>query len=766
MGSANYRNMKMTGLKKLVSFGVLGALGLSACGEKSEQVQAPAGGGGTKEVATKAAAAEPVAAPAPAGDLTAVAKATGFAKYLPDTTQAYAGVYDGKGFIESLQGSAIVKLFEEQVRDNGDPEFSLEDVAEDPQAQMAIALLGEEIFLAVGEGTPLQTANLVSINESVTRHWAHTLVKMGEAALTGEEDFDDPEMIILPLVVRLLGDAKAGIGALEKAQMPPVTLGFKISDEDMRGQLFETVAQGIGAMLEEIGPDGEGFAEAINVERGGSKFTGLKVVGEKLVAALPPDVKEGMAEVMDAATVDKLIAILESRDLVIAVGVHENYLVGFSGSSADELQIAESPSESILARPEAAFMKSYTGKKLLGLMTISKELQESVTKEASLFGSLATGLREGLSETEAFGDTRDIEALLELIVEQERGLLSMQGYTPAGLVAFVEDGLKIEGHGGSTMPELDLDAPRNYAGLAGGEGVFLFANQVANRDYAEKTLEYLDTLGQTVYLGVKQAAKMQLPDAAGELEQFQEGFGMFDERILPHLLELWTGLRGDLVSGLGNEGAILVDLGGELPTVPGLPQIVVDEGKAPRLALLAPARDKEKLKSSWVNIDKALNGILKIMSEMTGENIPMQKPMSSEKNELKTWFFPFPFQSDDFVLNVSVDEKNVYASTSKSFVQALSARMAEGQPDPAAKGAYFKVDFTALNDYINGWFKLLEENKDEIFGEDSPAAEDFLEELPIARQVLAAFGELKGISGHLRKEGGVLRSSIHIEAGN
>ena len=759
--------MKTKGLKGLVGLGVLGALGLSACGEKNEQAQAPAVGGGTKEVALKASADQPAAEAAPAADLTAVAQATGFAKYLPATTQAYAGVFDGKGFLDGLRGSALVQLFEEQVQDNGDPDFSLENLEEVPEAQMAVALLGEEIFLGVGQGAPLQTTNLVGINESTTRHWAKFIVKMGEANLSGEGEFgNDPSALRMPLVTGILGDPKAGIGSLEKAQMPPVTIGFKISDEDMRGQLFETVAQGIGAMLEEVGPDGEGFAEAINVERAGSKFTGLKIVGEKLVAALPPDVKEGLAQFLDAATVDKLIGILESKDLVLAVGVHDNYLVGFTGSSADELQIAGSPAESILSRPEAAFMKSYAGKKLLGLMTISKELQESITKEASLFGSLAAGLREGLAETKVFGDTQDIEALLELVVEQERGLLSMQSYTPSGVVAFLEDGLKVEGYGGSTMPELDLDTPRNYAGLAEGEGVFLFANQVASRDYLEKGFEYLDTLGQTAYLGAKQAARMQVPDAPGDFEDFQGGFAMFDEKIRPHLLELWSGLRGDLVSGLGNEGAILVDLGGEFPTVPGLPQLVVDEGKAPRLALLALAQDKEKLKSSWVNVDKALNGILKVISEMTGENIPMQKPMSSEKNELKTWFFPFPFQSDDFVLNVSVDEKNVYASTSKSFVQALSAKMEEGEVDPAAKGAYFKVDFTALNDYVNGWLKLLEDNKDEIFGEGSPDAEDFMEGLPIAKQVLAAFGEVKGITGHIRKEDGVIRSSLHFKAGN
>ena len=187
-------------------------------------------------------------------------------------------------------------------------------------------------------------------------------------------------------------------------------------------------------------------------------------------------------------------------------------------------------------------------------------------------------------------------------------------------------------------------------------------------------MEYIDSIGETIYLGAKHVANMELPEG-GDLDEFKEGFGMFDEQIRTHLLELWMSLRGDLMGGLGDEGAVIVDLKGELPTVPGLPQLVADEGKAPRISLLAPAIDPTKLESSWKRINKSMQGILKVVSEMTGENIPMQKPMSSEKNDLKTWFFPFPFQTDDFVLSVSVDKKNFFASTSKAFVQDLSAKL-------------------------------------------------------------------------------------------
>ncbi len=761
--------MKTNRLHLFGLLGVLGGFGLSACGDNNSDAAVPAGGGGSKEVALKAVAGDPAPAPAPAGDLEAVAKATGFARLMPNTTHAYIGIYDGKGFVDEIRKSALLKLAEEQLGDNLVPdEFDLENLDENPQAQMITALLGEEIFLGVGKDVPGQLSNLVAFNESYSRHSMKASVEMATAFLTGEgPEFDEnnPEAALQTLLGGLIGDLKGGLGVLEKAQMPPLTLGFKVSDEEKRGQLFEIAAQGIGAMLEEIGPDGEGFAEAVNLERAGSKFTGLTIKGEELVASMPPDVKEGLTQFMDAAAVDKLMKTLESKNIVMAIGVHENYLVGFLGSSADDLQIAASPAESLLSRPEAAFMKSFAGKRLVSFTTVSKELQDS-SRGSSVFGSMATGLKEGLAETEAFGDSQDLEVLLGLIAEQERAILNLHTFTPGGSVTFLEEGLKMEIFGGSAVPGTDLDTPRRYAGLGKDDGVFLFANWVSNPDYTEKVLEYVETLGQTIYLAAQQVARMDLPDeVAIDLEEMTNVFGMFDEQIRPHFLKLWSGLRDDMVAGLGEEGAVVVDLKGALPTVPGLPQLLVDEGKAPRIAILAPTKDKKKLGDSWDKTEKALNGILKIVSEMTGENIPMQRPMSSEKNDLKTWFFPFPFQSDDFVLNVSVDENNLYASTSKSYVQDLSARLEKAEVDSAATGAYFNVNFAVLNAYLNDWIKLLEEKQVDIFGEGSPDAEDLMEALPMVKMAVAGLGELKNIRGHTRKENGVLRTSVHFRTG-
>ena len=140
----------------------------------------------------------------------------------------------------------------------------------------------------------------------------------------------------------------------------------------------------------------------------------------------------------------------------------------------------------------------------------------------------------------------------------------------------------------------------------------------------------------------------------------------------------------------------------------------------------------------------------------------MQKPMSSEKDDLKTWFMMIPFQNDDFVLSVSVDEQNFFASTSKSFVQDLSASLKEAKADPKDIGAVLEVDFGVLRSYLGDWVALVDENAEELFG-GPEGAEGFRGELPKIREAISATEELDSLSVRTRKENGILRSTLHFK---
>ena len=85
--------------------------------------------------------------------------------------------------------------------------------------------------------------------------------------------------------------------------------------------------------------------------------------------------------------------------------------------------------------------------------------------------------------------------------------------------------------------------------------------------------------------------------------------------------------------------------------------------------MVSPVTDRAKLAGSWDKMNTTLTGTLAKVSEMTGQEIPMQKPISSDKDGNTTWFFPMPFFTDDFMPSVTVGDKWFVASTSKN--QAL-----------------------------------------------------------------------------------------------
>ena len=67
-------------------------------------------------------------------------------------------------------------------------------------------------------------------------------------------------------------------------------------------------------------------------------------------------------------------------------------------------------------------------------------------------------------------------------------------------------------------------------------------------------------------------------EGAEELAQFQEGFAVFNDKFRSDALGLWDAM-GTADAGLGKETALVVDLKGAMPPLPGVPQELVDGGR-------------------------------------------------------------------------------------------------------------------------------------------------------------------------------------------
>jgi hypothetical protein len=232
---------------------------------------------------------------------------------------------------------------------------------------------------------------------------------------------------------------------------------------------------------------------------------------------------------------------------------------------------------------------------------------------------------------------------------------------------------------------------------------------------------------------------------------------MFDTQFRPDAVAMWDALSGDFNGSLGRERACVIDLNGSVPALPGIPQALVDQGKFPRLSIVAPVTDRTKLAASWQTINTSATHLLAKISEMAGKEIPMQKPISSDKAGYTTWFFPMPFFNDDFMPSVTVGDQWFAASTSKNQALDLVNKAANG--GATRTGLCFTLNFKTLQKFARETLGLLDKNAAAIFGADGISAG----QMENAGGLIEALDDMDALTVHARREGGVLRSSIHLK---
>ena len=94
---------------------------------------------------------------------------------------------------------------------------------------------------------------------------------------------------------------------------------------------------------------------------------------------------------------------------------------------------------------------------------------------------MTNGLRDGLAGADGLGDTRDLEAMFKIVAEREAALRKLVGNDSLGMVAFFEEGLKIESFGGTDNGMVDWKSPNKLARLGDSEDVLLFADMTTRR---------------------------------------------------------------------------------------------------------------------------------------------------------------------------------------------------------------------------------------------------------------------------------------------
>ena len=188
-----------------------------------------------------------------------------------------------------------------------------------------------------------------------------------------------------------------------------------------------------------------------------------------------------------------------------------------------------------------------------------------------------------------------------------------------------------------------------------------------------------------------------------------------DELFRPKLLALWDILKNRLQAGLGSESAVVVDLKGSMPKIPGVPNVLSANGKVPRILVGYTVTDRALVSQAWDEMVPVINDIAKsIPGQEQGAEFQLPDPVTSEKGDLKTHFITLPFTSNDFLPSVSVSDKLFFMSTSKNLSEDIAANAKPGEKT----GMLLNMNFDALRAFGKDWLRLVMENTEEVFGGD------------------------------------------------
>ncbi|GAA5481014.1 hypothetical protein [Haloferula sargassicola] len=545
----------------------------------------------------------------------------------------------------------------------------------------------------------------------------------------------------------IIGEVEKFLPQLQQLRVPPIVFASKISDESARQQAMDQ----IGSLFSMAAPQGE----AVSFASAGSDFNGFKFSGEPIAQQIEANPEDLIAR-FGPETTQRLIDTIREKTVVVANAVVGDYVMVYVGGDTESCPLTGSLEESLAANDRIAFIDGYKDLPVHGFLYGAKELIEA-TFQTDSFTQIAAGVVDGLREVEGFGDPRELISLLGLVEEKEKALYSFYKPETVGGVISVDHGVSFDLFGGYESGALRNDAPHHLESLGEGENTLLFADAVVSPEYQKALSEYIDLLVTITYSAAEHVAG--LTPANDKMAQYQQMFTMFDESFRNDLLKLWNGIMlAD--QGLGDERAFVVDVSGAVPSLPGVPPAVVENGRMPRMTYLAPVSDRSKLADSWKEIDTSVRSLLATARDLGAGDLNMLVPTNSEKNDLVTWYFDAAAFSDDLKPSVTVSDQWFAASTSRTHALDLIGKAAaagEGE----RTGAWLKLDTDVLAAYLSDLVTLVDEQGEDIIP-DPGALEEFRARLPMIRDGIKAFEELDAITIHEREENGRRRATFRI----
>lgn len=568
-----------------------------------------------------------------------------------------------------------------------------EDKAPTPAAAHDVVV--NEAFLAFGHESVKSLAQLRQLNDLYNETAYRGMMSGGVLAGLGTS-FDVKKL--MEVALRDPAVLEALILLLERFEMPPVMIGVAspkpeevlkwFSDQlhlsDWLGDAPQSrivTTQGEQITVNEIAMD-----QVLTTERRREWMESLT----KTMPGIAPEMKDRITRGLD---------VLARKRWVLALGLGKERAFFAVAKSKEQIRLANSVEDSILSRPEMRKLDA-NAMRSLGLIACWDGVFWDVLQSDQPFQPIVRGLLAGLqSETLFAGAARALEPQAIELAAAERAFYHHE-HTNAAVVAWWDRGLHADISGGLAKADLPALAQTSQfsALLDDPEVVFGLSGQGSTTGTGRAYFE--------AWMRAAHATTHELIKAGVGGEKSAELFKLVDQAVLPPVIDVYDGTKTVWQKALGRDGAIVLDVGGKMPLLPGLPP----GGEAvplPRLAMVHEIKNRALMGVSWQNMEGALQKLLKQVPAPQPIELPPAKTKHS--GDLTSYYYELPVGSEELVPCVSLDEKLFLLGTSrKQQVQMAESLKRPGLP--LAVGMRMKVSFTKLREFLTLFAKARAQN--------------------------------------------------------
>lgn len=695
-----------------------------------------AAGCGEKEPAATVTAGERAAEVA----VLPVASHLGFATRVPKDADVFLAGYHAdealRTLVETFMGSGEMEKHGEEM-------------------DAMIGRIGGEHWVFVGAGAGRKLELLLNSHRQLSASMTETVAggfldgMAGNGLVPGGPDFADalPDDFVSRWLDGLVKDGRL--------DLPPVVFGWRPAEgradecmgyvREFAGLLFRN-----GSQVEEIA-----------FEVSGGDFTGHTISGADAFGARIEEARAELGKMKESGEalgqlpVERLEEALDAFGALrftVASGIVDGRVLLYIGNGTEGLQLAEAPEDSLAGTDELRWTSGFAERRHHGMAYLSNDMVRSVLPlfDNSLqWKALAAAVRDPIRERNGF---RGILAGMAGNSE----LLSRRDASAWTAVCFEDRGLCIETRGGWPDPGIDYTTPLRMADVPLGETPVLRAHWRQNR--ARKDLEWR----QVEHLGALTEA------VAGEFLNRGDGAAtsMVPEdvvrRCFREIRELNRIYRDEFRAGLGDEVAVIADLAGEVPALPGMPPEVAELGSVPRFVVARPVTDRTKITAAGKSLETAWRGLSGWAGETAGVAIPAILPQSIESGGLVTWFAPAPFIGGDFVPGVTLNDEIWMLGTSRSMAAGLAKAVAAGSGG-GQTGVVVDIDFAPVRDWCGRIYQIGGEEARSALEESMAGLEIAGMPKPPGVDTLAGpFRRIEGVHYRHRIEDGRPRTSFRI----